>query len=199
VSQTAGKKLSYFGYEFEAPWSDIDEGDTKVIGKNKVVVVFWSGNVISFWASPPNELLNGLFADGPMDGKRFGQMFGDDLIKSDYDLKRSLLELTPNDVTLFTPRNEAIRKSALIIMKQMALLPGSDSGIFLFTTKEFKGIQYGDPRSSPKYLIVELFNDSANLRIICGNRMHSPASILQGELNRVTQSVHNLTTNETGK
>jgi hypothetical protein len=198
VSQTRGKTLSYFGYEFEVPWSDIDQDKTKVIGKNKIVVVFRSGNIISFWVAPPNELLNGLFADGSMDRKKFGQIYGDDLIKSDYDFKRSLLDSTPNDVSLFTPRKDAIRKVALITMKQMALVPGSGSGIFLFATREFKGIQYGDPRSGPKYLSVDLFNDSANLKFILGNRMNTRTSILQGELNRVTLSVHELTTHEIG-
>jgi len=30
VSEAPGTKLSYFGYEFEVPWSDLDESQTKL-------------------------------------------------------------------------------------------------------------------------------------------------------------------------
>jgi hypothetical protein len=35
VSQAPGTKLSYFGYEFEVPWSDFDETRTKLYPKDK--------------------------------------------------------------------------------------------------------------------------------------------------------------------
>ncbi len=46
VSQAPGSRLSYFGYEFEVPWNDIDETQTKFYPKDKptrVVLVFRSG------------------------------------------------------------------------------------------------------------------------------------------------------------
>jgi hypothetical protein len=35
LSQTPGKRLSYFGYEFEIPWSDLDETQTKLYPKDQ--------------------------------------------------------------------------------------------------------------------------------------------------------------------
>jgi hypothetical protein len=35
VSQTPGKTLSYFGYEFEVPWSDLDENQTRLYPEDK--------------------------------------------------------------------------------------------------------------------------------------------------------------------
>jgi len=35
VSEAPGKKLSYFGYEFQIPWSDLDEAQTKLYPKDK--------------------------------------------------------------------------------------------------------------------------------------------------------------------
>ena len=58
TSQAPGERLFYFGYVFEVPWDDIDPERTKVIGTNKAIIAFRSGNVISFWSGPPNELLN---------------------------------------------------------------------------------------------------------------------------------------------
>jgi hypothetical protein len=52
--------LSYFGYEFEIPWAEIDEGEIKIIGGNKAIIVFRSGNVLSVWSGPPDEFMNEL-------------------------------------------------------------------------------------------------------------------------------------------
>ena len=35
ISQSPVKKLSYFGYEFEVPWSDLDESQTTLHPKTK--------------------------------------------------------------------------------------------------------------------------------------------------------------------
>jgi hypothetical protein len=46
ISQVTGSKLSYFGYEFEVPWNDIDPALTKLYPKlnpNRVVLTFRSG------------------------------------------------------------------------------------------------------------------------------------------------------------
>src|SRR5713226_5547759 len=50
ISQAPGMNLSYFGYEFEVPWTDIDKEKTKIIGGNKVIIVFRSGNVLMMWS-----------------------------------------------------------------------------------------------------------------------------------------------------
>jgi hypothetical protein len=58
VSTAPGKKLSYFGYEFEVPWSDIDAAQTQLYPKykstkNMVDLRFRSGLRMLASSSPP--------------------------------------------------------------------------------------------------------------------------------------------------
>lgn len=60
VSQALGTKLSYLGYEFEVPWSDLDETKTVLYPKDKpektrVVLAFRSGLRLMVMAVPPRE------------------------------------------------------------------------------------------------------------------------------------------------
>ena len=43
ISQASGRKLAYFGYEFEIPWDDIDEAKSRTVGENKAIIFFKSG------------------------------------------------------------------------------------------------------------------------------------------------------------
>jgi hypothetical protein len=48
ISQPAGTRLSYLGYDFEAPWNDLDQSKTELYPKEKsekrsVICVFNSG------------------------------------------------------------------------------------------------------------------------------------------------------------
>src|SRR5690242_5408287 len=41
TSQAPGRKLSYFGYEFEVPWNDVDESQTKVMENRPNLKMVW--------------------------------------------------------------------------------------------------------------------------------------------------------------
>jgi len=41
TSQAPGKKLFYLGYEFEVPWSDVDESQTKVMENKPDIKMVW--------------------------------------------------------------------------------------------------------------------------------------------------------------
>ena len=60
VSQATGARLSYFGYEFEVPWSDLDDTQTKLYPADKpektvVFLTFRSGLRIKVTAIPAHE------------------------------------------------------------------------------------------------------------------------------------------------
>src|SRR5262245_17791 len=58
VSESSGTTLEFFGYRFDVPWTDIDKDQTKIIDDNKAIIVFKSGNALSFWWSTPNGLIS---------------------------------------------------------------------------------------------------------------------------------------------
>jgi hypothetical protein len=198
MSQAPGKRLSYFGYEFESPWDDVDQEKTKIIGDNRAIIVFRSGNVISFWSGPPNGLISSLLGDDRIDRKTLGQLFGDEAAQSDYALQRAILESTPDKFSVLMPKWQAIQRGVFFSMKATALRPGAESGVFSLSTKEFRGFQYGRPQNPPNRLSVELFKSDGHVDILFGQKFNGPTTISQEDVNRVVQSVHKVPTQEMG-
>lgn len=94
-------KLSYVGYEFEVPWTDLDEARTKVIGGNKAIIVFHTGNVLSVWSGPPHELRDAILREWEMEPETFANIYGRDALQSDYKFMHNILEATPQGISIF--------------------------------------------------------------------------------------------------
>src|SRR6516164_8712510 len=87
ISHEPGKKLAYFGYEFEIPWDDIDEAKSRIVGENKAIIFFKSGNALSMVISPPRQLVNKVFSSGNINQTTFRQIYGDEALQSDYTFR----------------------------------------------------------------------------------------------------------------
>jgi len=87
VSQTPGTKLSYLGYEFETPESDLDQSKTELYPKDKpdktaVVLMFRSGRRLRQTAFPNGEW-ESLFTTGfRLSPPQFEQFVGHAAAKS---------------------------------------------------------------------------------------------------------------------
>jgi hypothetical protein len=190
VSQTTGKKLSYFGYEFEVPWDDIDESKGRIIGGNKAIIAFRSGNVLSVWSGSPREFVNLVLSSGKIDSDAFRQIYGDEALKSDYALHRIMLETTPAKITPFITKKKAVSGTMLLVVKAISAPRGADSAIFAVTAADFHGCQYGRPQVTPAGLSVELFGDNGSLDFIFGQKVSGPTVISQADINRILQTLH---------
>lgn len=87
VSQAPGQKLSYFGYEFEIPWSDLDETQTKLIPKgnpNRVILTFHSGLRLMVTTVPAREWANTLPSAFKTSPQTIEAVFGHEAMQSDY-------------------------------------------------------------------------------------------------------------------
>jgi hypothetical protein len=189
TSESQGKRLSYFGYEFEVPWDDIDSAQTRILSENKALIVFRSGNVISFWSSYPSELPGMALQQGQVDRKTSAALYGDDAAQSDYTFKRAILDVTPDSVSLFTPKRRAIQESFFFMVKAAIVPVWASNGVFSVSSKEFRGFQYGTPGDPSKRLSVELFSDKGHVDILFGEKPGGPVKISQADVNRVVQSV----------
>jgi len=72
ISNVAHKTVSYFGYEFELPWDDVDEQKDKIFGTVHVSY-FRSGNAFWFSTCPPKGFVNGVARTGNLDPQSFKQ------------------------------------------------------------------------------------------------------------------------------
>ena len=188
VSTTPGRKLSYFGYDFEAPWNDLDEQKTRAV-RDWQFIEFHSGKRIIFYTSAPDEFVNGVFGKNTFDKKSLARLYGEETVRSDYAFERATLETTPGQIGLLTPRWDAARTIVLLVFKSIYVHANSaQSGIFLLHTKNFGGFQYGDPASHPRAIELDLFGSKNRLHFVFPNKTGS-GGISQAEINRVVQSV----------
>jgi hypothetical protein len=190
ISQASGKKLSYFGYEFEIPWDDIDEAKSRTIGGNRAIIAFRSGNVLSVWSGSPREFVNTVLSSGKIDPDAFRQIYGDEALQSDYAFHRIMLETTPDKITPFISTRQAVSGAMLLLMKGISAPRGADSGVFVVRAGEFTGFQYGRPLNPPGGLSVELFADSGSLDFIFGQKVNGSTVISQPDINRILQTLH---------
>jgi hypothetical protein len=120
----------------------------------------------------------------------FRKLYGDEVLESDYNFKRLILESTPDKITLLTSSQTAASQWVLLMLKAICVPGDPNSGIFAVRGKAFKGFQYGRPQNPPKHLSVELFPENGHLDLIFGRKPNATAAISQADINRITQTIH---------
>lgn len=192
IAHVPGRKLAYFGYEFEVPW-EIDEAKSKQVGKIQLVA-FRSGNALLVSRGAPKEFVNDFLSMDKGDPAGLKALYGEDVLQSDYLLKQRILEATPEKVGLLTPRKEAVGSAMLLVIKGIMMPSGAESGVYQIRAGDFRGFQFGDPRSRPKSIDLEIYNQDGGLGFIFSQRANSSEpQITQAEINYVIQSLRKST------
>lgn len=192
ITQVPGRRLTYFGYEFEVTW-EMDQAKSKQVGEMQLVA-FRSGNTLLVSRIAPKEFVNSFLSTGNGDAAGLKALYGEDILQSDYLLKQRILGVTPDEVGLFTPRKQAVGSAMLLIMKGIMMPFGAESGIYRIRTRDFRGFQFGDPRSRPRSIDLEIYNQDGGLGFIFSQRPNtSEPAITQAQINRVIQSLRKST------
>lgn len=187
VNRAAGNKLTYFGYSFGIPWTDIDESKSK--SGNKVqVVAFQSKMALTFVSVAPREFVS-YIAKETGGEERLKGAYGDQVVSSDYNFNRALLAMTPQSINPFGTRQSAARGFMLLFIKALALPPTASTGIYSLHTPSFQGFQFGDPGARPNRIQINLYDEhgAAEFTVACNAECSVP--ITQADLNRISQSL----------
>jgi hypothetical protein len=193
ISIAPGMKLSYFGWEFEVPWTDLDPSKTKPIGKPPrqwQVIGFYSGRHIIFAERPANYWSKVLFPpSGSYLGKAYYRwLFGADA-SSDYAFTRAMLEATPDQLTPYMFGGERDRLTMLLTFKSFKIAAhDAKSGIFMIDTSDFRGFQYGNPESTKSQVNDVLYSDRGGVEFRFWSCPPGRAPISQADINRVIQT-----------
>ncbi len=183
ISKAPGRRLSYFGYEFEVPWNDLDEAHTKLL-RNWQVISFKSGKMIVFMGHEPdgslktNPAVRTFMREEIIPG-RYGY---------DYAIIGQILDASPDEITPFTSRRKAIGAFGSLTLKQVWL--DAESGIYMIDTPEFHGFQYGNPESGVREIRDELYSKEGSVGFMFPRR--NGALVSQAEINRVIQTVRRI-------
>ena len=191
ISQSPGKKLSYFGYEFEVPWNDVDEAKSGLnADKNKAMIVFQSGNTLSVWHGSQRAFLNQVLSNDKIDQNTLRRIVGDEALQSDHALYRTILQMTPDKMTPFESHSDAANQALLLLVKGVCMPPGAGSGVFSVSAGEFSGFQFGRPQNHSGEVSVRVFSDSSSLNFIFSQKLGGPTFISQPDINRILNTLH---------
>ena len=141
-SSVEGTRFSYYGWEFEVPWEEIDAERRHEIA---TTVTFKAGQNILFFnpeqtASPRGQ------SDGeaPQDANQAASLFPDKTIESDYAYLDAVFHTTPDQLSIFMPQMEAVQLSAVLGLKAL-WTSNSGPDLYSFETENLRGFQLGDP------------------------------------------------------
>jgi hypothetical protein len=183
ISNVPGRKFSYFGYEFEMPWDDLEKQAASADGSVQAIH-FHTGVTVIF-----SKRAETPFMEQDNFRASLNRFFGSEPLRSDYAFTRATLETTPGDITLFTPQPQAVRRMTMLLLKSTDIIANSgESGVFLIQTKDFRGFQYGNPDSRPSRVVDDLYLVKGWLQFVFLENKNG-AGISQPEINRVIQSV----------
>lgn len=188
VCEAPGRKLSYFGYEFEVPWTSAfkEKG-----GKHGLLLLNFESGQSVILISPTNHagLLSELVEDPSMQMKGLQPILGELTKVSAYDQYAAVLNTTPSSIRSFGPRAQAVRGETLLTIKAIAFPAGLGTGVFSFDLPDKRGFQIGDPQKS-RSTQLEVFDRSGSLRveIIC-ETANDRVKLTQPEINRIVKTL----------
>jgi hypothetical protein len=129
ISPTPGSKLSYLGYEFEIPWTDLDDTQTKRY-PDQVILTFRSGRRLMMGVSLPKFWITNL-GKLNLSPAIATVHFGPDALQSDYRFLETLYDFTPDKMHAFAIRPSThYREAYLLTLKSAALSRQARSGFF---------------------------------------------------------------------
>jgi len=178
TSPAPGRKLSYFGYEFEVPWTDLDESQLPPENKHDMHMA---------WVSFRSGL------------KLFIVVSPHEAVVPDYALLKRIYEVTPDKVNYWSLIQGWGYQNARLLLFKSAFLrdePGggsnpAETGIFNLQSSGYHGFQYGDPRSRPEVLQLRLYSNDGRVEIkFLQETYDEPSGVTQLEINRIVQSLH---------
>jgi hypothetical protein len=192
ISQAPGKRFSYFGYEFEVPWSDLDKNQTEFYPVDKPAtraeLHFRSGLKMLISFIPPREWAQELAEYSKVSPRQIESIFGN----SDYEVVKTIYEFSTDKMHHWNTSPQIYgREQTLLILKSIAPSAAADSGIFNIRNQTFRGFQEGDPRFERHPILIHLFSDDGSIEFVLSKKP-SPASatITQADINRIVYSLH---------
>ncbi len=186
IEQTAGRNFTFYGYQFEAPWTDVKrEEDLK-----SMELVYFSNNLFIMLHDPAQSVnqLKVLTSEGTENEAGLKRLFGEEATRSNYALRSKILNLTPRDIHLSLSRQKMVSSSVLLMLKPMwtGALQG---GLYSFQTEWLRGFQQGDP-TRDKTVTIDAFDaHDHEIELSVGRAQGASQNVTQSELNRIIYSL----------
>jgi hypothetical protein len=177
--------VSYFGYQFESPAPEVKEEPK---AENLVVLNFSDCARVVILKPQPSGPLTSLIHQMPPNATRsFEVVYGKEAVRSDYEFRRTVLNMTPKDLSLFASPRQMVRNSVLLTLK------GADSqrfknGLYSFETAQMRGFQEGI-LALDKGVVIQAFDHQDHLLTLIVGTEQGQVCFGQPELSHIIFSL----------
>jgi hypothetical protein len=197
VSQAAGAKLSYLGYEFDVPWNDLDESKTELYPKDKpdkrmARLHFRSGLQLLVLTAPPHSMADQFTkTDIKMSPQAFAAVFGQQAGDSDYEFMKRVFEFSPDRMHPWAlSTTVASREDVLLLTKSIVPSKPAETGIFNVRNASYQGFQQGNPNVRQDTLLLDLYSANGGFEILFVQKNYANShGVTQPEINRIVESL----------
>lgn len=180
----AGRVLSFFSYEFEAPWRHIEKED---IRESYARVSFRSGKGIRVFNPAKSVSLLETIQEDPGYADKIISWVGRENLKSNYALYRTILRATPDELSIFMSRRDANKLGFLLILKGF-ITPNAATGMYAFEYQDLRGFQFGSPARTNK-VILHVFDKNDRMIDILIFVDNDSATLSQDEVTHVIKTL----------
>jgi hypothetical protein len=183
---SAGRKFSYFGYEFDSPWTELKRERRF---ESVVVLNFSTGGVIAEFAPVKNgSELDALKSGVAIRGVDLGDIFGHEATRSNYALRAKVLAMSPQNLRLFSSRQEMVANSLLLMIKALEVRR-VQGGLFSFQTDWLHGFQEGDPALDNMVFVEAFDSQDQKIELYIGAEPTAKPKPSQTDINQILLSL----------
>lgn len=181
------KDLSFYGFQFGAPWKGIDKQNSQ---NDRSEIDFKSGAVLLFF-NPEGEknIVDSIRTGSPQTYQQYRTIFGADFFPNNYALYDAVYGASPAGISPFMSRDQAVRISTLLEWK-LGFGGYGTKTIYTLQTGNTRGLQFGDS-ATDHAVMVRLFDaHEQQIRLLFTSKFAQPDVISQADINCVIDSIH---------
>ncbi|HLW44198.1 MAG TPA: hypothetical protein VKS00_06890 [Candidatus Acidoferrales bacterium] len=186
ASPVQEKGLSFYGFQFGAPWKGIAKENSQ---NDRSEVDFKSGAVLLFF-NPEGEknIVDSIRTGNPQTYQQYQTIFGADFFPNNYELYHAVYGASPAGLSPFMPRDKAVRISTLLQWK-LAFGAYNTKTIYTLQAGSNRGLQFGDP-ATDHMVVVRLFDPhEQQMRLLFASKSAQSGVISQADINCVVDSI----------
>jgi hypothetical protein len=194
IEHSAGRKFTYYGYQFETPWTELKQQKTS----RAMQLFYFSNGFVVMFHDPGQSVdqLKVLTSKGSGNEAELKELFGKEATRSNYALRSKILYLTPRDLRLSFSRQKMVSNSVLLMLKP--IWTGSlQGGLYSFQTEWLWGFQHGDP-TKDKAIVIDAFDaHDHEIELSVGRGQDAAQTFSQSEINRIIYSLRPVSPSQT--
>ena len=192
VERVARRSFSYFGYEFESPWTEVKQ-ERKL--DSIAILNFTNGCTIAIFSPVSgSSALETMKQTAREQGADLASLFGREATRSNYALRSKIFNLTPGDLRLSWNRGEMAGNSVLLVLKR-TWAPKTPGGLYSFQTDWVHGFEIGDPAKTDAINIEAFDREDNQVNLLIGSGIRA-ATPFQQDINVVLNSLRPVSTTQ---